>query len=40
MKKRIAAALLASLMFLTGCELISVNRTRDKAQVVAKIGSD
>ncbi len=40
MKRRILASLLASLMFLTltGCELITVNRAKDKAQVVAKIG--
>ena len=40
MRRRIMASLLSGLMLLglTGCELITVNRAKDKAQVVAKIG--
>jgi hypothetical protein len=39
MKKRLLAALLAAgLLLLSGCELVSVNRDRDKAQVVATVG--
>ncbi len=39
MRKRVLASLLAGLLLLTGCELISLNRDKDKAQVVATIGS-
>ena len=39
MKKRLLASLLAvGLLGLCGCEMVSVNRDRDKAQVVVKIG--
>jgi hypothetical protein len=32
MKRRFVASILAGLLLLTGCDLISVNRDKDKAQ--------